>query len=357
MNDMHAAGGAEQAGEQGEDALLAQDDAQNVTVLDVARLAKVSVSTVSRILNGSARVSAEKRDAVEAAIRALDFRPNLFARSLKMGTTMTVGVVTQDIESPFFTRVMRGVEDALSGSGYAPIIVSGHWNAVEEEERIRLLMARRVDGIVIITGRLEDATVRELAQRQPIVMAGREVEAHNVRSVYFDQEYGGYLATRHLLSMGHRRIAYISGARDQLDAQRRFAGYCRALQEAGVDYDEVLVQSGDFTENGGVLAMTRLLDSQQAFTAVFAANDQTAIGARMVLHRRGIRVPDDISLVGFDDLPVSAYLTPPLTTVRQPLFEMGFYCGATLLRMLGHATPELELPGLELIVRDTVRRA
>lgn len=357
MNDMHAAGGAEQAGEQGEDALLAQEDAQNVTVLDVARLAKVSVSTVSRILNGSARVSAEKRDAVEAAIRALDFRPNLFARSLKMGTTMTVGVVTQDIESPFFTRVMRGVEDALSGSGYAPIIVSGHWNAVEEEERIRLLMARRVDGIVIITGRLEDATVRELAQRQPIVMAGREVEAHNVRSVYFDQEYGGYLATRHLLSMGHRRIAYISGARDQLDAQRRFAGYCRALQEAGVDYDEVLVQPGDFTENGGVLAMTRLLDSQQAFTAVFAANDQTAIGARMVLHRRGIRVPDDISLVGFDDLPVSAYLTPPLTTVRQPLFEMGFYCGATLLRMLGHATPELELPGLELIVRDTVRRA
>lgn len=357
MNDMHAAGGAEQAGEQGEEALLAQDDAQNVTVLDVARLAKVSVSTVSRILNGSARVSAEKRDAVEAAIRALDFRPNLFARSLKMGTTMTVGVVTQDIESPFFTRVMRGVEDALSGSGYAPIIVSGHWNAVEEEERIRLLMARRVDGIVIITGRLEDATVRELAQRQPIVMAGREVEAHNVRSVYFDQEYGGYLATRHLLSMGHRRIAYISGARDQLDAQRRFAGYCRALQEAGVDYDEVLVQSGDFTENGGVLAMTRLLDSQQAFTAVFAANDQTAIGARMVLHRRGIRVPDDISLVGFDDLPVSAYLTPPLTTVRQPLFEMGFYCGATLLRMLGHATPERELPGLELIVRDTVRRA
>jgi LacI family transcriptional regulator len=332
-------------------------DTAAVTVLDVARVAKVSISTVSRILNGSARVSAEKREAVEAAIRALDFKPNLFARSLKMGTTMTVGLVTQDIESPFFTRVMRGIEDALNGSGYAPIIVSGHWNAKEEEERIRLLMARRVDGIVIITGRLDDATVRELALRQPIVMAGRAMSARNVRSVYFDQEHGGFLATRYLLSMGHRRIAFIAGVRDHLDAQHRFAGYCRALEEAGVAYDEALIQYGDFTESGGVLAMTRLLDTQQAFTAVFAANDQTAIGARGVLHRRGIRVPDDISLVGFDDLPVSAYLTPPLTTVRQPLFEMGLYCGAMLLHMLGGAMPERELPGLELVVRDTVRRA
>lgn len=333
------------------------DEAGAVTVLDVARLAKVSVSTVSRILNGSARVSEEKREAVENAIRALDFQPNLSARSLKVGTTMTVGVLTQDIESPFFTRVMRGVEESLSGSGYAPIIVSGHWDAREEEERIRLLMARRVDGIVIITGRLEDAKVRELAQRQPIVMAGREMEAHNVRSIYFDQEYGGYLATRHLLSMGHRRIAFITGVRDHIDAQRRFAGYSRALQEAGISYEDVLVQQGDFTESGGVLAMTRLLDSQQHFTAVFTANDQTALGARMVLHRRGIRVPDDISLVGFDDLPVAAYLTPPLTTVRQPLFEMGVYCGATLLRMLGNPVREREMPGLELILRDTVRRA
>lgn len=332
-------------------------DTAAVTVLDVARVAKVSISTVSRILNGSARVSAEKRAAVETAIRTLDFKPNLFARSLKMGTTMTVGLVTQDIESPFFTRVMRGIEDALNGSGYAPIIVSGHWNAKEEEERIRLLMARRVDGIVIITGRLEDATVRELALRQPIVMAGREVSARNVRSVSFEQEHGGFLATRYLLSMGHRRIAFIAGVRDHPDAQHRFAGYCRALEEAGVVYDEALIQHGDFTESGGVLAMTRLLDTQQAFTAVFAANDQTAIGARGVLHRRGIRVPDDISLVGFDDLPVSAYLTPPLTTVRQPLYEMGLYCGATLLHMLGGAMPERELPGLELVVRDTVRRA
>jgi LacI family transcriptional regulator len=123
-------------------------DTGAVTVLDVARVAKVSISTVSRILNGSARVSADKRAAVEAAIRALDFKPNLFARSLKMGTTMTVGLVTQDIESPFFTRVMRGIEDALNGSGYAPIIVSGHWNAKEEEERIRLLMARRAFGFL-----------------------------------------------------------------------------------------------------------------------------------------------------------------------------------------------------------------
>jgi LacI family transcriptional regulator len=327
-----------------------------VTVLDVARLAKVSVSTVSRIINGSARVSADKRTAVESAIRALDFKPNLSARSLKVGRTMTVGVLTQDIESPFFTRVMRGVEEVLSKHGYAPVMVSGHWDAREEEERVRLLMARRVDGVVIITGRLNDEVVRRLAQRQPIVMAGREVEATNVRSVSFDQELGGYLATHHLTSMGHRRIAFISGAPDHVDAQRRFAGYRRALTEAMLPYDELLVQQGDFTESGGVLAMTRLLDSRQPFTAVFAANDQMAMGAHMAMHRRGIRVPVDVSLVGFDDLPVSAYLTPPLTTVRQPLFDLGYFCGATLLGMLGHPAEEQTLPEIELMARDTVRR-
>ncbi|GAA5171394.1 LacI family DNA-binding transcriptional regulator [Viridibacterium curvum] len=332
------------------------DESEAVTVTDVARLAKVSVSTVSRILNGTARVSADKRSAVEAAIRTLSFKPNQFARGLKMGTTMTVGVVTQDIESPFFTRVMKGVEEALSKAGYALFIVSGHWDAHEEEDRIRLLAARRVDGIVIITGRLEEHALRALAQRQPIVVAGRDMEAHNVRSVCYDQEYGGFLATRYLISMGHRRIAFITGVKDHPDAQRRYAGYCRALQEAGLHSEDVLVQQGDFTESGGVLAMTRLLDSQEHFTAVFAANDQTALGARMVLHRRGIRVPDDISLVGFDDLPAAAFQTPPLTTVRQPLFEMGAYCGETLLRMLGNNVPERELPGLELVVRDTVRR-
>ena len=159
-----------------------------ITVLDVAREAGVSASTVSRILNGTARVTSDKRKAVEKAIRKLDFRPNLFARSLKTGTTMTVGILTQDVESPFYGRAMKGIEAGLAGTGYAPIIVTGHWNANEEAERVRLLMARRIDGLVILTGHLDDRQIAEFARHQPIVVTGRRLDAPQVRALALDQE-------------------------------------------------------------------------------------------------------------------------------------------------------------------------
>ena len=327
-----------------------------VTLLDVAREAKVSPSTVSRILNGTARVASDKRTAVENAIRKLDFKPNLFARSLKTGTTMTVGVLTQDIESPFFNRAMRGIEEGLAGSGYAPIIVSGHWNAAEEAERIRLLLARRIDGLVILTGHLEDAQIVEFARHQPIVVTGRELIAPNVRARKLDHEHGGYLATRHLIQLGHKRIAHIAGPKDHSDATERLAGYLRAHREAGLSVTPELTVQGDFLESGGLLAMNRLLDIGEPFTAVFSANDQTAFGARVAMYRRGIRVPDDLSMVGVDDLPAAAYLTPPFTTVRQPIYEMGLFAAHALLNMLGHPSEEIVLPPLELIVRETTRR-
>lgn len=327
-----------------------------ITVLDVAREAGVSPSTVSRILNGTARVTSDKRQAVEEAIRKLDFRPNLFARSLKTGTTMTVGILTQDVESPFYGRAMKGIEEGLAGTGYAPIIVSGHWNAAEEAERVRLLMARRIDGLVILTGHLDDRQIAEFARHQPIVVTGRQLDAPQVRAFAFDQEGGGYLATRHLLTLGHRSIAHIAGPADHTDATDRRAGYERALREAGVPLRPELVVQGDFMESGGLLAMNRLLDSAQPFTAVFAANDQTAFGARMAMYRRGVRVPDDVSLLGVDDLPGAAYATPPMTTVHQPLYEMGLAAAQALLGMLGHHVVQTPVPPLELVVRETTRR-
>ena len=327
-----------------------------VTVTDVARESGVSVSTVSRIINGTARVAEAKRIAVEAAIARMDFRPNLQARSLKMGTSMTIGILTQDIESPFFTRIMCGIEEGLRDSGYAAIIVSGHWNQKEELKRVGLLMARRIDGMVILNGELNDEQVREFSQRQPVVATGRRLQGHNLFALRLNHELGGYLATHYLLSMGHRRIAHISGPSDHKDAIDRYAGFVRAHQEFGVEVDPELVSQGDFLENGGVLAMTRLLASGQNFTAVFAGNDQSAMGARMVLHRQGIRVPEDISLMGFDDLPVTAYLTPPLTTVRQPLYEIGLYLAHALLKMLGRDVAEVKEPQLELVIRETVKR-
>ncbi len=316
----------------------------------------MSASTVSRYLNGTAKISTDKRLAVDNAIKLLNFKPNLSARSLKTGTTMTVGILTQDIESLFFTRAMRGVEVGLDASGYAPIMVSGQWNAAEEAEKISLLIARRIDGLVILTGHLDDAEIAEFARYIPIVVVGRKINAPNILSTSVDQELGGYLATRHLIGLGHRRIAHITGPADHQDAKSRLSGYQRALQEAGIDFLPELVAQGDFMENGGLLAMNQLLDSQK-FTAVFAANDQTAFGARMALYRWGMRVPEDISLIGIDDLPATAYCIPPLTTVRQPIYEMGLCAAHDLLRLMGRDAKKLQIPDLEIVVRESTRTA
>ncbi len=327
-----------------------------MTVTDVAREAGVSVSTVSRIVNGTARVADDKRLAVEAAIARLNYRPNLHARSLKTGTSMTIGILTQRIESPVFNRVMLGIEDVLEDSHYAPIIVSGHWNPKEEAERVRILMSRSIDGLVILNGGLSDEQLRDFSRRQPVVASGRRLDGPNLKAVRLDNVHGGYLATKHLLGLGHRRIAHISGPDDHSDAVDRYVGYLRAHEEYGVAADPELVFQGDFHEKGGALAMTRLLDSGRTFTAVFASNDQSAMGAHMVLYRRGLRVPEDISLIGLDNLPVTAYLTPPLTTVHQPLYEMGQYMANTLLAMLGQHSVEIQLPEMALVYRETARR-
>jgi len=324
------------------------------TLRDVARLAGVSPSTVSRILNGTARVASEKQSAVQAAIARLDFKPNLSARSLRSGSTMTIGVLTQELESPYFTAGVRGVDVGLAGSGYAPVIVPGHWNPREEAERVHLLISRRVDAIAILGGSLSDSEVNSFARQVPIAITDRSLRAPNVMSFEFDQVEGGRMATEHLIGLQHRRIAHISGPRLLGDAVKRSEGFMRAHADAGLAVDPRLIVEGDFLELGGVAAMNRLLDGGVPFSAVFCANDQTLYGARLALLRRGLRVPEDVSLVGFDDLPLSAYMTPPVTTVRQPLYEMGLAVAAALLGALGAATSgPTTHPPLSLVVRET----
>jgi LacI family transcriptional regulator len=326
------------------------------TVIQVAEAAGVSPSTVSRILNGTARVSDEKRQAVEKAISDLNFKPNQLAQSLKRGLSMTIGVLTQAIDSPFFNETLRGIEDALTSSGYAPLIVSGHWNAREEAERIGLLMARRVDGIIILTGHLDDETIVRFSEHLPIVATGHEFEAPRARAIRLDHVTGGYLATKHLIDLGHRRIAHIAGITAHLDAVDRLAGYRKALDEAGIPYEPRLVVQGDFREAGGVMAIAQLLERGEPFTAIFASNDQTAYGARLALYRKGIRVPDDVSLIGFDDLPASLYATPPLTTVRQPMYEVGRLSVDMLRALIAGKPTRFDLPELELVIRETTAR-
>ena len=326
------------------------------TLLDVAREAGVSPSTVSRILNGTAKVSDDKRQAVMAAIARTQFAPNLMAQGLKRGRSQTIGIVVQDISSPYFDETLRGVDDGLKGTGYASVIVSGHWNAEEEADRIRLLLARKVDGIILLSGRMSDQTVLQFSAQRPIVSTGRDLNTRTALGFKQDNEYGAWMAVRHLIELGHRRIAFVSGPADNIDAEERAAGYRRALSEAGIAVDPKLMVEGNFHENSGLLAVNHLFDTGQQFTAVFAANDQSAYGVRLCLYRKGIRVPDDVSLVGFDDLPGSSYTTPPLTTIRQPLYDMGLVATHALLRLINGEPVQAQVPPLELVVRETTRR-
>lgn len=327
-----------------------------VTLEIIAREAGVSPSTVSRILNGTARVSEVKRLAVEKTISRFNFQPNMMARGLAMGQTLSIGVLTQFIDSPFYGEALRGIEDALTDTGYAPLFVSGHWNLKDELSRMALLQARRVDGVIVLTGRLSDQQLVEYAQKMPIVVTGRALEAPNLASFNINDFLGAYRATQHLIELGHTRIAYISGPKDHPDSQERTRGYRQAMQDASLKVDAGLIAQADFHESGGVLAINQLIESRKDFTAVFAANDQMAYGARLALYRLNIRVPEDISLVGYDDLPNSIYTMPPLTTVRQPVYEIGKLAAEAMLKLIRGERVSIVPPPVELIIRESTRR-
>lgn len=330
-------------------------DAGKVTLEMVAAAAGVSPSTVSRILNGTAVVSDDKRAAVDEAIARLGFVPNPVARGLAGGRTLSIGVVTQAIDSPFYGGALRGIEEELGRAGYSPLFVSGHWNAAHEARCIDTLRSRRVDGIIVLTGRLSDAALSAVAQSLPVVVTGRTLKAPGLASLDFDNFEGGRLATHHLLSLGHRRIAFITGDQRHPDAKERQRGYRAALEAAGLSFDPALVVPGNYTEDSGRMAVERLLDSRESFTAIFAANDQMAFGAALALHRRHLHVPGEVSLVGFDDLQTALYTLPPLSTVHHPVYELGQLAASAMLQLLAGEVPTAPLPAPRFIVRESTR--
>ncbi len=324
-----------------------------VTLEMVAERAGVSPSTVSRILNGTAVVSDDKRKAVDRAIAKLGFVPNPVARGLAGGRTFSIGVVTQAIDSPFYGRALRGIEEALGAAGYSPLFMSGHWHAEEEARCIDQLRQRRVDGLIVLTGRLSDAALRKVARSQPVVVTGRSLKAQNLVSLDFDNREGARLATSHLIELGHKRIAFIAGDPEHPDAIERHTGYAAALQAAGLRIDPKLVLAGDFNEQSG----ERLHARGTQFSAIFAANDQMAFGARVGLFRLGLRVPGDVSLAGFDDVAGSLYMVPGLTTIHYPIHEIGQLAARAMLGLLAGERPALEVPAPRLVVRESTRAA
>jgi LacI family transcriptional regulator len=326
------------------------------TIGQVARAAGVSPSTVSRILNGTAVVSEAKKRAIDEAIAELGFVPNPIARGLAGGRTFSVGVVTQALDSPFYGTAMRGIEDELLPGGYNALFVSGHWNAAVEARSIEVLRSRRVDGVIVLTGRLTDTVLKSYAKTQPLVVTGRSLKAPGLFAMNFDNYEGGRLATQHLIQLGHRRIAFIAGDSDHPDATERLRGYRSALEQSGIAYDPALVVPGEYLEVSGLMAVDRLLATGQRFTAIFAANDQMAMGAALGLQRRSLRVPEDVSIVGFDDLPTSQYAIPPLTSVQQPAYDLGRLAAQAMLQMLAGNKPSITMPQPRLVARESSRR-
>lgn len=308
-----------------------------VKLTAVAKEAGVSPSTVSRILNRTARVNPAKVKKVREVIERLGFRPDHAARALAGGKSNTIGVVTQFIDSPFYGEALRGIEIELRAQKYVPLFVSGQWDEGKEKACVDLLNDRKVDGIIALSSCLSDEKLTALSEKTPLVVTGRRLEGLRVTSLDYDNIGGAISAVQHLLSLGHKRIAFISGPINHSDARERLGGYMAALGNSA-HRDPRLIIDADYREEGGYQATVQLINSGVEFTAILAANDQMAIGARLALHEKNIRVPENVSVVGFDDLHFSRYSIPPLSTVHHSAQDLGRLASQALLRLIAGET-------------------
>lgn len=326
---------------------------KKATIQDIARAANVSKSTVSRVLNGSAAVNEEKKQAVLEAIKRLGFKPNLMAQSLALGKSMSIGVMTQLIGSPFYDSIAQGIISGLTGTNYSPIFVDGRWQQENQADAINILLGRQVDGLVLIGGTVLGSEIIELCQGLPTVIVARELPPDKHHCLFMNNIDGGYKGTKHLIQLGHRKISFIHGVKAHPDAVDRCTGYKNALAEAGIEFDPELVYQGDFSAESGVNAINDFCERKKSFTAVFASNDTMAFGARLALQRHGLSVPEDVSIVGFDDQAESAFMTPPLTTIRQPGKKMGEMAVRGVLSLIDEEPfKSVELQG-DLCIRES----
>ena len=315
------------------------------TIQDVAKRAGVAPITVSRVINNSGYTSEETRARVEAAVAELGYVPNRLARGLRSKQTQTLGLVLTDITNPFWTTVARGVEDAAEAEGFSVILCNTDESEAKQDDYLHVLLQKQVDGFVLAPAR-SSATAVTMIHRQnvPVVVIDRRVPV-DVDTVRCDSEGGAYQLTQHLLDLGHRHIAILSGSPAVSTAEDRVAGYRRALADAGLPVDEAYIFHREFTQTAGAEMAQQAMARQTLAlsprpTALFAVNNFIAIGALKALREMALRVPDDVSLVAFDDLPQALVIEPFLTVASQPAYEMGRRATEVLLQRLYGNVPE-----------------
>ncbi|HEY7736393.1 MAG TPA: LacI family DNA-binding transcriptional regulator [Candidatus Limnocylindrales bacterium] len=322
------------------------------TIRDVAARAGVSTATVSRVLAGIGTARPETREKVRAAARDLEYRPSAIARSLKLRSTRTLGLIVTDIENPYFPELVRAIENAARANGYAVLLGNASDDPEREAGYLDLLVERRVDGVIIAASGLGAHHRRWLANPPlPVVLVNTVAEGVPLPGVASDNRAGGRLAVEHLVSLGHRRIGHLTAAPRHVAAPERLAGARDGLVASGLSADVLPIAAGESEVAGGERAMRDLLTGSPDLTAVFAYNDLMAIGAIRAIRSAGGRVPEDVSVVGFDDVDLAAYVDPPLTTIAQSTAEMGRWAFERLARLL--ATPDGD--GGDEVVRLPVR--
>ncbi len=330
------------------------ENAGRVNLTAIAREAGVSVPTVSRVLNGRSDVSPQTRERVEAILREYGYRRRATRNRMPAGL---IDLVFNDLDSPWAVEIIRGVEEVAHSTGIGTVVSAIHDRPDSVRQWLQNLRARATDGVIFVTSDVTPPLHAELRRLNiPLAIVDPAgVPVIDVPTIGATNWAGGLSATEHLLSLGHRRIGFIAGPKRLLCSRARLDGYGAGLAAAGLKIDPELIQQGDFYHESGCAGADALLRLSRPPTAIFASSDQMAFGAYEAVRRRGLRVPDDISVVGFDDLPESRWTSPPLTTVRQPLAEMGLLAARTVLRMArgeNIETPRVEL-ATELVIRDS----
>ncbi|MBB6479564.1 LacI family DNA-binding transcriptional regulator [Spirochaeta isovalerica] len=301
-------------------------------IREVASRAGVSVATVSRVLNHPERVSPKTKEHIEAIMKELDFSPNVFARSLNLKRSNTVALVIPDIVNPQYMEIARGVEQVAHEKGYNLLLCNTEKNRVKEQDYIRMLIDKKIDGIILAFTLLQEQDFDEIRRKNiPLVLFGQNILNENINSVYSDFREGAFLAVSHLINLGFRKIAYIGGDSDHLENRDKTLGYTEALLSGGLTVSKELMIEGADDVDSGYLAALKLLKLTPPPDAVFAANDLMAMGAVDALKTEGLRIPEDISVIGYDNIRMASLLEPKLTTVSWPVYKMGLISARILI--------------------------
>ena len=328
------------------------------TIIDVAKAAGVSTATVSRVINTPHAVREETRTRVREAMAVCGYRYNALARGFVTKRTHTIGLIIPTITNPGFAESTRGIQDRAAAAGLSVLLGNTNYDIGTEEKLIRLFQEMQVDGMVITTTNPNTPILKGLvAEKFPFVVLYSTIRRGPMSCVGVDNYQGGYMATRHLIDNGHRRVAMIAGAFRFSDKSRnRWDGYRSSLREAGIAYDSTLLLQTTYRLESGREAIQQMLRLEKPPSAVFCSNDYLAIGVMEGARKMGLRLPEDLSVVGFDDIPLASYVTPGLDTIRLPAYAMGTLGLEALLDRIenGPRQPVHRLLGLELVVRGSV---